>query len=218
MWNLVLWKVKLSLVKVKPICVTGRGSPQDCDTLRVLHFLGNRITNGGDVSLTCRLPFIPRKFLVLNSVRGCGRPQGQSVVGRIRSNEKSNGLIRNQTHYLPACSIMPQPTMLPCALPLGLINQAMRSGGIAPPFLTSALDGDVASFMPQPFYPEGNSPLNPPYKRPGGSQSQSECYGERNNLMSLLGIKLQFLGCQVLILVTRLTELSRLICNTHCTK
>jgi hypothetical protein len=108
--------------------------------------------------------------------------------------------------------------MLPCALTLGLINQAMRNGGIAPPFLTSALDGDVASFMPQPFYPQGNSPFNPPYKRLSGSQSQSECYGERNNLLSLLGIKLQFLGHPVLILVTGLTELSKLICNTHCIK
>jgi hypothetical protein len=34
------------------------------------------------------------------------------VAGRIRSNEKSNGLIGNQSHYLPACSIVPEPTML----------------------------------------------------------------------------------------------------------
>jgi hypothetical protein len=36
------------------------------------------------------------------------------VAGRIRSLENSNDLIRNRTHELPACSIVPQPTMLPC--------------------------------------------------------------------------------------------------------
>jgi hypothetical protein len=82
------------------------------------------------------------------------------MAGRIRSNEKSNGLIRNQIHYLPAHSIV-QPTRLTSALFLGLINHAMRSGDMAPSFLASALDGDVASFMPQPFYPQEISHLNP---------------------------------------------------------
>jgi hypothetical protein len=138
------------------------------------------------------------------------------VAGRIRSNEKSNGLIRNQTHYLQARSIVPQPTRLTCALSLGLINHAMWSGHIAPPFLASALDGDVASFMPQPFYPQEISHFNPPYKRLGESQSQSECYGEKNNLLSQPGINPQFLGCPVFILVIGLTEPSRFICNTDC--
>jgi hypothetical protein len=34
------------------------------------------------------------------------------VTGRIRSTEKSNDLIGNLTHGIPACSIVPQPTML----------------------------------------------------------------------------------------------------------
>jgi hypothetical protein len=95
----------------------------------------------------------------------------------------------------------------------GLINHALRSGDIASPFLTLALHRDVVSFMPQPFYPQ-----YPLYKRLGGSQSQSECYGEKNNHLSLPGIKPQFLGRPVLMIVTILTELSRLICNTDCIK
>jgi hypothetical protein len=34
-------------------------------------------------------------------------PQGHSAAGRIRSTEKSNDLIENQTRDLPACSIVP---------------------------------------------------------------------------------------------------------------
>jgi hypothetical protein len=41
------------------------------------------------------------------------RPQGHSAVGRIRSIEKSNNLIRNRNRDFPARSIVPQPTMLP---------------------------------------------------------------------------------------------------------
>jgi hypothetical protein len=37
------------------------------------------------------------------------------VAGRIRSSEKSSDLIGNQTHDLPACSIVPQPATLPNA-------------------------------------------------------------------------------------------------------
>jgi hypothetical protein len=43
------------------------------------------------------------------------RSQGHSAAGRIRSNEKSNDLIRTRTSDLPACSIVPQPTTLPRA-------------------------------------------------------------------------------------------------------
>jgi hypothetical protein len=37
------------------------------------------------------------------------------VAGRIRSIEKSSGLVGIQTCDLPTCSIVPQPTTLPCA-------------------------------------------------------------------------------------------------------
>jgi hypothetical protein len=38
------------------------------------------------------------------------------VAGRIKSVEKSNDLIENRTRDIPACNIVPQPTMLPPAL------------------------------------------------------------------------------------------------------
>jgi hypothetical protein len=46
--------------KGKTIPVTGRGGPQGCETSRLLHFLDNRLTDGGGiVSLTRRPPFTP---------------------------------------------------------------------------------------------------------------------------------------------------------------
>jgi hypothetical protein len=45
-----------------------------------------------------------------------GRLKGHSAAGRIRSIEKSNDLIGNQTSYLLDCSIVPQPTTLPRAM------------------------------------------------------------------------------------------------------
>jgi hypothetical protein len=44
--------------KSRAIPVTGRGNPQDCETSRLPHFLGNRPTDGGEaVSLKRRPPF-----------------------------------------------------------------------------------------------------------------------------------------------------------------
>jgi hypothetical protein len=60
-------------------------------------------------------PLPPGIFLVLISVRGWFDPQGHSAAGRIRSVEKSSELIGNRTCDLLACSIVPQPTMLPHA-------------------------------------------------------------------------------------------------------
>jgi hypothetical protein len=43
-------------------------------------------------------------------------PPGRFLVraaGRVRSTEKSNDLIGNRTRDIPACSIVPQPIMLP---------------------------------------------------------------------------------------------------------
>jgi hypothetical protein len=51
-------------VKDKAIPVTGCGGPYGCKTLRLLHFLDNRLTDGGEaVSLTLLPPFISRKIL-----------------------------------------------------------------------------------------------------------------------------------------------------------
>jgi hypothetical protein len=55
------------------------------------------------------------KLLVVFSVRGWVDPRGHSVAGRIKSVEKSNGLIGIRTSDLPACITVPQPTTLPRA-------------------------------------------------------------------------------------------------------
>jgi hypothetical protein len=58
-------------VKGKGIPVTGHGGPQGCETLRVLHYLDNQLTDASKVvSLTRRPPFTPQGYLVLISVRG----------------------------------------------------------------------------------------------------------------------------------------------------
>jgi hypothetical protein len=96
-------------------------------------------------------------------------------------------------------------------LSLGLINHAIRSGGcgdIALPFLTSALDRDVAYFMTQPFYTQENSTWYPPHKRLGGSQSQSGCYEEKKSLLLLPRIKPQLLNCTAFSIVSILTKIS----------
>jgi hypothetical protein len=62
------------------------------------------------------------------------------------------------------------------------------SGGTAPPFLTSALDGGERSASgPRRFTPGGKPPY-PLDKGLGGPQSRSERYGEKKNL-ALPGIE-----------------------------
>jgi hypothetical protein len=60
----------------------------------------------------CPLP--PRKIPGTHLCLRLSRLQGHSAAGRIRSIEKIH-LTGNQTRDLPACSIVPQPTMLPRA-------------------------------------------------------------------------------------------------------
>jgi hypothetical protein len=62
------------------------------------------------------------KFLVLIYVKRLSRPQRHSEAGRIRSIEKSNNLIGNRIHDLPAYNILPQPTTLPPAPILKLVK------------------------------------------------------------------------------------------------
>jgi hypothetical protein len=40
-------------------------------------------------------------------------PQDHSATGRIMTMKYSNDIIENQTHDIPACSAVPQPTVLP---------------------------------------------------------------------------------------------------------
>jgi hypothetical protein len=85
--------------------------------LRLPQFLDDWLTVGGEVvSLVLQPPFTDRKIPGTHFCQRLSRPQGHSVAGRIRSIEKSNGFTGNRTHNLPACSIMPQPTMLLHAL------------------------------------------------------------------------------------------------------
>jgi hypothetical protein len=57
-------------------------------------------------------PITTRKIPGTHFCQRLSRSQDHNVAGRIRSIEKYNDLIRNQTWNLPACSIVRQPTML----------------------------------------------------------------------------------------------------------
>jgi hypothetical protein len=57
--------VCIDIKKGEAVSVTGRGGPQSCEMLRLPHFLDSWLTNGGEVvSLMCRPPFTPGRFLV----------------------------------------------------------------------------------------------------------------------------------------------------------
>jgi hypothetical protein len=72
-------------------------------TSRLPHFLDSRFTDGGEViSLTHRPSLSPGRFLVLISVKRLSRHQGHSAAGRIRSIEKFNDSIGNQTRDISA--------------------------------------------------------------------------------------------------------------------
>jgi hypothetical protein len=84
---------------------------------RLPHFLGNRLTDRGEVvSLALRPPFAPGKISGTHFCWRLSQPQGHTAAGKIRSIERSNDLVRNQTYNLPAHSTVPQPTTLPQTL------------------------------------------------------------------------------------------------------
>jgi hypothetical protein len=73
-------------------------------------FVENQLTGGSEaVSLILWLPFTPGEIPDTNFCYRLRGHQGHSVAGRIRSIEKSNGLIGNQNRDLPACSTVPHP-------------------------------------------------------------------------------------------------------------
>jgi hypothetical protein len=82
---------------------------------RFTHFLDNRLTGGGEVVSLTRWPrFTPRKIVqILISVRARVNPRAmvwREGVGKFQV--KSYDHIGNRTHDHPACSIVPQPTMI----------------------------------------------------------------------------------------------------------
>jgi hypothetical protein len=71
---------------------------------------------GKVVSPTHRPPFASKNIPGTHVCQKLSRPQGHSAAGRIgQLKKKSNYLIGTWTRDLPACSIVPQPTKLPCA-------------------------------------------------------------------------------------------------------
>jgi hypothetical protein len=87
----------------------------------------------------------------------------------------------------------------------------MGSGGIAPPFLESALDGgEWSASRPYRFTPFETAPQYPLYRRLFGPQSRSGRYGEDKNLSSLPGLEPRLLGLPACSLFAIPNELSRL--------
>ena len=67
------------------------------------------------VSRTNQLPLPPGNIPGTHFSSRLNRPRGHGAAGRIMSMKSSNDTIGNQTHNLPACSAMPQPTAPMCA-------------------------------------------------------------------------------------------------------
>jgi ssDNA-binding Zn-finger/Zn-ribbon topoisomerase 1 len=67
-------------------------------------------------------PLPPGRLLVLISVKRPSRLQDHSAAGRIRSTEKSNDLIGNQTRNFPACNTVPQCTHHNLITPLSVVT------------------------------------------------------------------------------------------------
>jgi hypothetical protein len=75
---------------------------------RLSHFLDNRLTDGGEVSLTCWPPGI---FLVRISVRRIN-PRAIVWLEGLGTLIKSSNFIGKRNRDLPACRIVSQPTKL----------------------------------------------------------------------------------------------------------
>jgi hypothetical protein len=88
--------------------------------------LDNRLTHGGEISLTPRTPFTPRRFLVLISVRGWVDPWAiMRLEGLGQLKKKIKDSIRNRTRDHLTCSIVRQPTTL-SRVPSGRISRWMH--------------------------------------------------------------------------------------------
>jgi hypothetical protein len=81
-----------------------------CDEVPI--FSDIRLTDGKVGSPTRRPPLHPGNFLVLISVRGWVAPRAILRLEGLGKLKKSTSSV-TRTGDLPACSILPQPTMLP---------------------------------------------------------------------------------------------------------
>jgi hypothetical protein len=93
--------VLVLLCAYKAIPVTGRGGPYDFEALRLPHFLGNPVTDGGKVvSLTRRPSFTPQEYsrcsFLLEAKFTHRAIVRLEVLGKLK---KSNDLIGNRTRY-----------------------------------------------------------------------------------------------------------------------
>jgi hypothetical protein len=102
--------------KSKAIPVTGHEGPQGCEMSRLPHLLDNQLTEGSKVvSLTCRPPITPQEDSWYSFLLGWVNPRPIMQLEGLGNLKNSDDLIRNRTRDLPACSIVTQPNMLPCA-------------------------------------------------------------------------------------------------------
>jgi hypothetical protein len=96
----------------------------------------------------------------------------------------SQDVMRKSQIFVPFATII--TTEVKVKLSLCLINLAQcnedvwRSGGIAPPFLTSTLKESVVSFTPRPLYPWEKSPRYPLNMRLSWPWSRSGRCGEKS--------------------------------------
>jgi hypothetical protein len=107
-------------------------------------------------------------------------------------------------------------------LPLLFHEDVWGIGGIAPSFLTSALDGTVMSFTPWPLYSQGKSPCYPldrslvgPRSRSGRCE-KSENVAHAGNWTPALRPSLQRLSCLDSHALTNLYETWHVYHGTWC--
>jgi hypothetical protein len=86
-----------------------------------LHFQFSELCVITSRTINAPADLTPGKIPSTHFCQRLNRPQGHIAAGRITSIEKSNDLIGNRTRDLPACSILPQPTMLPHKLKLNSV-------------------------------------------------------------------------------------------------